>query len=331
MTTPARLSYGVLALTLVLAGCLHLGPPLLGVLFSYFVLCKLLALTKRKWLAVILFLLVVGGLAYGAAYFTRAAIRELPKIADSSLPSASAWAQARQIELPFTDFDSLKAFAIDAFKEEAHYLRNVADFARNATAVLVFVAIGIVAAVSLFLSSQLDLSGNVQSSRNNLYSVFCGEISARFRDFYWSFATVMGAQITISLINTVLTAIFVLIVRLPNAPLLIAVTFLCGLLPIVGNLISNTIIVCIAFTVSLKMALVALIFLIAIHKLEYFLNSKIIGDRIRNPVWLTLLALIIGERLMGIPGMILAPVVLNYLRVEMSKVEMETAHESRLR
>ena len=49
------------------------------------------------------------------------------------------------------------------------------------------------------------------------------------------------------------------------------------------------------------MALVALVFLIAIHKLEYFLNSKIIGERIRNPIWLTLLALIVGERLMGIP------------------------------
>jgi predicted PurR-regulated permease PerM len=72
----------------------------------------------------------------------------------------------------------------------------------------------------------------------------------------------------------------------------------------------------------LNMALIALLFLIAIHKLEYFLNSKIIGDRIRNPVWLTLLALIIGERLMGIPGMVLAPVVLNYLRVELLKIEV---------
>jgi predicted PurR-regulated permease PerM len=325
MTTPARLSYGVLALTLVLAGWLHLGPPLLAVLFSYFALRKLLALTKRKWLAFILFVLVLGGILYGTAYFTRAAVRELPEIADSSLPSANAWAQARQIELPFTDFDSLKAFVIAAFKEEADYLKNVANFARSATTVLVFVAIGIVAAMSLFLNSRLDLSRKAPASRGNLYSVFGGEISARFRDFYQSFATVMGAQITISLINTVLTAIFVLVVRLPNAPLLIAVTFLCGLLPIVGNLISNTIILCIAFTVSLKTAIVALIFLIAIHKLEYFLNSKIIGDRIRNPVWLTLLALIIGERLMGIPGMVLAPVVLNYLRVEMSKVEMQPA------
>jgi len=64
-----------------------------------------------------------------------------------------------------------------------------------------------------------------------------------------------------------------------------------------------------------------------IHKLEYFLNSKIIGERIRNPVWLTLIALIIGERLMGIPGLILAPVLLNYLRVEMLKVEVGPTQE----
>jgi predicted PurR-regulated permease PerM len=71
-----------------------------------------------------------------------------------------------------------------------------------------------------------------------------------------------------------------------------------------------------------------LVFLIVIHKLEYFLNSKIIGDRIRNPVWLTLIALIIGERLMGIPGLILAPVVLNYVRVDMSKVEVPSAPQN---
>jgi predicted PurR-regulated permease PerM len=79
--------------------------------------------------------------------------------------------------------------------------------------------------------------------------------------------------------------------------------------------------------VSLKLAIGALVFLVAIHKLEYLLNSKIIGDRIRNPVWLTLIALIIGERLMGIPGLILAPIVLNYLRVEMLTVEVRPVQE----
>src|SRR6195256_5868696 len=325
MTTPARISYGVLVLMLVLVCVLHLSAPLLAVLFSYFALRQLLLLTKRKWLALLSFILVALGIAFCAVHFIRAALAALPEVAEHSIPSASAWAEARQIQLPFTDFDSLRTVIVDALKEEAHYLRDVARLAGSTTAALLFMLIGIVAAVSLFFNSQLDLYRESHATKNNLYSVLSEEISARFRDFYQSFALVMGAQMTISLINTILTAVFVLIIRLPNAPLVIPFTFLCGLLPIVGNLVSNTIIVCLAFTISLKVAVIALIFLIAIHKLEYFLNSKIIGDRIRNPVWLTLLALIIGERLMGIPGMVLAPVVLNYLRVEMSKIEVAPA------
>jgi predicted PurR-regulated permease PerM len=81
----------------------------------------------------------------------------------------------------------------------------------------------------------------------------------------------------------------------------------------------------IGFTVSPKMALGALIFLVVIHKLEYFLNSKIVGLRIRNPLWLTLLGLIVGERLLGVPGMILAPVVLNYIKLEATGVRRARA------
>jgi predicted PurR-regulated permease PerM len=327
MVTPTRLSYGVLALTIALAGLLHLGAPLLVVLFSYFALRQLYFLTKRKWLALILFGIVVAGIAAAGVYFARAAILALPDVADTSIPPASAWAQKRQIELPFTDFESLRQLVTDALGEEAHYLRNVANFARSAAALLVFSLLGIVAAGSLFLKTGLDPHRGSHRVKNNLYSICCDKVSTRFRDFYRSFATVMGAQITISLINTLLTAIFLLAVRLPHATLLIAVTFLCGLVPIAGNLVSNTVIVFVALTVSPKLAISALVFLVLIHKLEYFLNSKIIGDRIRNPVWLTLIALIIGEQLMGIPGLILAPVVLNYLRVEMLTVEVPALAE----
>jgi len=327
MVTPTRLSYGVLALTIALAGVLHLGVPLLVVLFSYFALRQLYSLTKRKWLALILFGIVVAGIAAAGAYFARAAILALPDVADTSISPASAWAQKRQIELPFTDFESLRQVVTDTLGQEAHYLRNVANFARSAAAVLAFSVLGIFAACSLFLKTGLDPHRGTHRVKNNLYSICCDEVSTRFRDFYRSFATVMGAQIMISLINTLLTAIFLLAVRLPHAPLLIAVTFLCGLVPIVGNLVSNTVIVFIALTVSLKLAISAFVFLVLVHKLEYFLNSKIIGDRIRNPVWLTLIALIIGEQLIGIPGLILAPVVLNYLRIEMLTVEVPAPAE----
>lgn len=327
MITPTRLSYGVLAATIALAGLLHLGVPLLVLLFSYFALRQLYFLTKKKWLALILFGVVVAGITAATVYFARTAILALPDVADTSIPSASAWAQKRQIELPFTDFESLRQAVVDTLGQEAQYLRNVANFAKSAAAAIVFSILGIVAAGSLFYKTGLDPYRGTHRLKNNLYSTCCDQVSTRFRDFYRSFATVMGAQITISLINTALTGIFLIAVRLPHAPLLIAVTFLCGLVPIVGNLASNTVIVFVALTVSLKLAIAALVFLILIHKLEYLLNSKIIGDRIRNPVWLTLIALILGERLMGIPGLILAPVVLNYLRVEMLTVEVPRAPE----
>jgi len=325
MTKPARFSYIVLAVMLVLVGFLQLGAPLLALLFSYFVLRKLSRFIPNKWLTLALFIVVVAGIAYTAGHFTRAAIVALPKIADNSIPAAITWAQAHDLNLPFTDFESLKAHTMESIKDEAHYLGDFANFARHASTTFVFIIIAIVAAVSLFFNSQLDLFRESHKLRNNLYSICCDEITARFGEFYRSFATVIGAQMTISCINTVLTAIFVFSVGLPYAPVVIGLTFLCGLFPIVGNIISNTVIVFIGFLVSPKVAIGALIFLVVVHKLEYFLNSKIIGARIRNPIWLTLFGLIVGEKLMGVPGMILSPVVLNYLRVEMSKIEVAPA------
>ncbi len=311
MSTPIKVSYGVLIATLIVAAWLHLGTLLLAAFFSYFALRKLHAVTKRKWLSLILFVICLVGIAYAAGYFTRAAWRALPDIADSSIPSATAWAEKRNIELPFTDFETLKAFLIAQVKDEIHYLNDVAHFAGAATTLFVLIVIGIVVATSLFFRSWRHQSvGSTAKDANNLYAACATEIATRFRDFYHSFETVLGAQIIISCINTVLTAIFILSIGLPHAAVVIGVTFLCGLLPIIGNLISNTII---------------LVFLVAIHKLEYFLNSKIIGGWTRNPVWLTLIGLIIGEIVMGIPGMILAPVVLNYVRVEMSKIEVPPA------
>src|SRR6266513_1375305 len=176
MITPTRLSYGVLALTIVLAGLLHLGAPLLVVFFSFFALRQLFYLTKRSWLALVLFIVVVAGIAAAAMYFTRAVLVASPEVADTSISSASAWAQRRQIELPFTDFESLRALVIDTLKQEAHYLRNVAHFARSMTAVLVFCVLGIVAAGSLFIKTGLDPYRGTHRVKNNLYSICCDEV-----------------------------------------------------------------------------------------------------------------------------------------------------------
>jgi predicted PurR-regulated permease PerM len=321
---PARISFLFMLGTLVLVGCLHLATPLLVAFFAYLALTKLHFLKRGgKLLAIGLFVLLVSVLAYGLGHFVKQTVRALPEIADKAIPSVIQWGEQHQIELPFTDYDSLKDLAFDTVKSEVKYLGSVARFARGATTQFLFVLVGCVVAISIFLNPQLELNREKYAVRDNLYSLCCDHIARRFAALYQSFATVIGAQIVISAINTVITTIFVLGVGLPHPVVVVGMTFLCGLIPVIGNLISNTVIVGIGFTVSPKMALAALVFLVVIHKLEYFLNSKIIGRRIRNPLWLTLLALVLGEKLMGIPGMILAPVVLNYIRMEASQIEVK--------
>ena len=194
MITPTRVSYAVLAATIVLAGFLHLGAPLLVLLFSYFALRQLYSFTRRKWLALALFIIAVAGIAAAGVYFTRLAILALPDVADTSIPSASAWAQKRQIDLPFSDFESLRQVVVSTLGEEANYLRNVANVAKATTTTLVFSILGIVAAASLFFKTGLDPYRGTHRVKNNLYSICCDQVSRRFRDFYRSFATVMGAQ-----------------------------------------------------------------------------------------------------------------------------------------
>ena len=318
-TRQAKISYLLVLLTLALVAWLGLSLALIAALFSFFALDKL-SFRGSKTVALVLFSLVVIIAGYSSFHFLHQAFNALPGIAEKAIPAIIRYAKEWRIEPAFDpNWDSFKAFAVDTVVGEIRFLGKRAGIIGKQAVLLI---VGFVVAVSLFVSGKWDFAGE-RLVPGNLYSLMCAEMIERFKSLYRSFATVMGAQLTISAINTLLTAIFVLWIQLPYAGLIIVVTFLCGLLPIVGNLISNTVIVSIAFTITPQLGIAALVFLVVLHKLEYFLNSQIIGSRIKNPMWLTLLALIIAERLMGIPGMILAPVLLNYIKVEASKVRME--------
>jgi predicted PurR-regulated permease PerM len=323
MDKPKRISYLFILAAIVLSAWLHAAALLLSALFSYLALAKL-RLGKRlgKWLAVLLFLLLLSGIGWGVVCFVEQAVFVLPKIVHDAVAAIVEWADDLGISLPFTDYAGLKTLTFDTLKHEGRYWGGVARLARESATQLLYLIVGCVVALSLFFGARLELAGEEHAVRNNLYSRCCEEVAKRFQVFYASFATVMGAQVVISAVNTVLSAIFMFAVGLPYVAVVVGVTFLCGLLPIVGNVLSNAVIVCIALTVSPGKALLALIYLVGIHKLEYFLNSKIVGGRIRNPLWLTLLALVVGERLAGVPGMILAPVVLYYVKVETAKVDV---------
>jgi predicted PurR-regulated permease PerM len=320
------ISYALFVLILITVGALQLTTVFVTILFASLAL-RALSFGKYKWVSIGLFLIFLSALSYGFAFFVRHAIIVLPEIASTAIPVVVRFATERGIVLPFTDMDSLKTLIIESIHETVVYLGG---YAGVATKQFLLVIVGVVVAISIFINPTLDFDQSPKAL--NLYSLYCARVAELFRSFYENFERVMSAQVIISGINTALTSAFVYATSLPYAAIVVVLTFLCGLLPVIGNIISNTIIVCIAFTISPQFAGWALLFLIVIHKLEYFLNSKIIGGRIRHPMWLTLLALLLGERLLGIPGIILAPVILSFIKVQASKFKVaEPANHDILR
>jgi predicted PurR-regulated permease PerM len=153
---------------------------------------------------------------------------------------------------------------------------------------------------------------------------FAAALLLRVSRFAHAFRQIIFAQVKISGLNTIFTAIFLVGVfpafgvHLPLTKTLIAITFLAGLLPVIGNLISNTLIFVVGLSISIYVALVALVFLVVIHKLEYFLNARIVGTRIRARAWELLLAMLVLEVAFGIAGLIAAPIYYAYIKNELS-------------
>ena len=148
-------------------------------------------------------------------------------------------------------------------------------------------------------------------------------LGRRIANLSEAFRRIVFAQVRIAGINTVFTGIYILIVlplagiHLPLSKSMIAITFFAGLLPIVGNLISNSILVVVALSYSFHTAVASLIFLVVVHKLEYFLNAKIIGAHIQARAWELLVAMLVMESISGLPGVVAAPVFYAYLKREL--------------
>lgn len=138
-----------------------------------------------------------------------------------------------------------------------------------------------------------------------------------------AFRRIVFAQARISALNTFLTGLYLIVVlpllgvSLPFTKTLIAITFLAGLLPVVGNLISNTVIVVVSFSFSLGAAIGSLVFLVVIHKLEYFVNARIVGTEIQARAWELLLVMLAMESAFGMAGLIAAPIYYAYVKHEL--------------
>ena len=212
--------------------------------------------------------------------------------------------------------DDMRGAIVEWFRAHA---AEVQSMGKEAGRLLVYALIGMIVGAMVALHEALPMP-----TRGPL----AAELIDRVSNLGDVFRRVVFAQVRISLLNTVLTGIYLAVllplfgVHLPLTKTLIAVTFIAGLLPVIGNLISNTVIVIVAMSYSPAVAIASLGFLIVIHKLEYFLNARIIGRQIGSHAWELLLAMLLMEAAFGIVGVIAAPIYYAFVKDELLRQGM---------
>lgn len=321
MPGPKKFSYLLFAALVAGVALLHLGSVALAGLISYMIIDlthRALARWMPRFLArvssVVIFALTAVLLFWMFWTFLRLGLARTPLILASLLPRIDHLVSSYGLDLPFENLQELRAYINEALRENA---RGITKASGLLTKGFFQIIIGVFAAFLCFLSD------HPKEYKPNLFDAVRKEFDERVAVYMIGFEKVLGAQVAISGVNTVLTGIFLFVTDIPYIHFLVLATFIFGMLPIIGNVISNTIIVATALTVSPQHAVFALGFLVLIHKGEYFLNSRIVGSSIDSPMWLTLIGILVGEVVMGVPGIILAPTMIHYVREEMLAIRAE--------
>jgi predicted PurR-regulated permease PerM len=312
-----------LALGLVLE--LHLLPALLAGLLAYELVHLTAPLLERKLSgtrakqAAVLFLsiLVTGGIVFGIvlllAFFRSdagslaALAQKMAEILENSRQSLPDWLIGA---LP-DSVEGIKTATVEWLREHAGQVQTLG---KEAGLAMAHVLIGLIIGAMLALREVGD---------HEAMQPLAAALTERAGRLAEAFRRIVFAQVRISAINTLLTAIYLAVVlpllgiHLPLTKTMIALTFVAGLLPVIGNLVSNTVIVVVSLAHSPQVAMGSLAFLVVVHKFEYFLNARIVGARISAQSWELLLAMLVMEAAFGLPGLVAAPIYYAWLKQEL--------------
>lgn len=300
---------GALFAGLLVFSLIHLMTPILGRKISD-VRARMLAAATIGAVLISLLTLAIWGVTIlfqvDASSLT-SLFKKMADIIDASRGQISPWLYEH---LP-VDADAVREMMTGWLREHAAEAKTLGTEAGRTVA---HILIGMIIGVMVSLHGTL---------KPHAHRPFAAALLQRAAHLGAAFHNIVFAQVWISGINTIISALFIFVVlplagiTLPFSKTLVAITFFAGLLPVVGNLISNTVLVVVALSHSLHTALAALAFMVVLHKLEYFLNARIIGSRINARAWELLIAMLVAEALFGLAGVIAAPVFYAYAKREL--------------
>jgi predicted PurR-regulated permease PerM len=123
---------------------------------------------------------------------------------------------------------------------------------------------------------------------------------------------VVRGQLTICIVNGVLTLVGLLLLKVKFAFLMATVAAVFSLVPIFGSILSTVPIVVVGLSSGVTTAVLAVLWIVGIHLLEAnLLNPKIMGDAAKIHPVLVVLALVVGEHYYGLAGALFAVPIMS--------------------
>lgn len=325
----------VFAIFFIILMQVHLMPALIAGLLTYILTIKLDNLIstkmsklghKSKLISVVLLLaiimtIIIGGSWYLFSWFVSVAKHPVETMASIKLvidKVSNTLPESIKHYFP-DDINEIQTHITVYLKEHVFYLQSIVT---NAFHILIILIVGMI--IGLILGFKQQKTDLTKPRKTPLAKAFKDCLERLVVVFQY----VMVSQVAIAFFNSVMTAIFLFIVlpifgiHLPFSKSLVLATFVFGLIPIVGNLIVNVLMFFVGFTVSFSVAIVVIVYLILIHKVEYVLNAKIVGSKIQAGICELLIAMLFFETLFGIIGLVFAPVFYAFIKLSLKELKL---------
>lgn len=207
---------------------------------------------------------------------------------------------------PFSRLLSYISSNIDISKYVSSSGTNIVSFIKNVGTMGLYVFLALLMSLFFLLEKKSIRSFFHRFKNSKLYWMY-SDTAYIMKKFANSFGKVIQNQIIISMINTCLSVIMLIILQMPYILGLGAMIFVLGLVPVAGVFISLIPLSILAYTTGGLIKVVYILALIfVLHSIEcYILNPKLMSRTAKMPVFCTFLILIISDKLMGAWGLIM--------------------------
>ncbi len=284
-------------------------------------------LTRRRlprWAAVLITIVVVLGLFVGIVLMIipilvsqiSLLVQQITSIVNSGT-AMSDFKHWLEDLLPNLDVDTVFSYVNDWVN------KNLGDISNSIGQGVIVVGGALFAGISgafIILILTIYFTAAIPSLKGAVYQVVPASKRDRFIDLAEQITASVGyyvmGQVTMGVINGLLSMIFLSIIQAPFAIVLAVIAFFFSLIPLVGTLTGSTIIVLVCLGLGSPLtALIAAIYYLVYMQIEaYLISPRVMNRAVSVPGAVVVIAALSGGALLGLLGALIAiPVAASIL------------------